>query len=77
MMMFKSMLMPSIVLSIVFGALLLYDCLAFSVKFVVFGLTGGRRCREMAGLFRHTLEGTRHDGADNSPQDHLYYLYEE
>ena len=60
-----------------FGVLLLYDCLAFAVKCVVFGLTGGRRCRDMAGLFRPTLEGARPDGAENSPQDHLYYMYEE
>ena len=61
----------------VFGAMLLYDGLAFAVKLVVFGLTGGRHCREMAGLFRHRVEGARPDGAENRPQDHFYYMYEE
>ena len=61
----------------VFGAMLLYDGLAFAVKLVVFGLTGGRHCREMAGLFRPATEAARPDGAENSPQDHLYYMYEE
>ena len=65
------------VLSMVFGVMLLYDGFVFTVKLVVFCVTGGRCFQEMAGLFRHTVEGTRPDGAENSPQDHLYYMYEE
>ena len=61
----------------IFGVLLLYDGLIFTAKFVIFCLTGGRHCREMAGLFRHRVEGARPDGAENRPQDHFYYMYEE